>query len=121
VHFVADGTAHRARLPFVARHRRLVAWAWWQAGWINTVHPIDTPSPHQEPAMTTAATPLFAANETRVRSLAAGLALVLTLGLVASLNQVADRQYDAALMADAANNVPTQLVVITATRLPRTA
>lgn len=71
--------------------------------------------------MTTAATPRFAANETRARSFAAGLALVLTLGLLASLDQVADRQYDAALMADAASNVPTQLVVITATRLPHTA
>jgi hypothetical protein len=71
--------------------------------------------------MTTTATPRFAANETRARSFAAGLALVLTLGLLASLDQVADRQYDAALMANSASDLPTQVVVVTASRLPHAA
>jgi hypothetical protein len=66
--------------------------------------------------MTTANTPRFAAQETTVRRMAAGLALVLTLGLAAGLDQVADRQYDAALMAQA-DDAPTQVVVITAKRL----
>ncbi len=66
----------------------------------------------------TAATPRFAAQETAVRRLAAGLALVLTLGLVAALGQLADRQYDDALMAQA-DAAPTQVVVVHSTRLPR--
>ena len=49
---------------------------------------------------------------------AAGFALVLTLGLVAALGQMADRQYDDALMAQA-DEAPTQVVVIKSTRLPR--
>ncbi|WP_374569390.1 hypothetical protein [Ideonella sp.] len=66
----------------------------------------------------TAATPRFAAQETAARRLAAGFALVLTLGLVAALGQLADRQYDDALMAQA-DSAPTQVVVVHSTRLPR--
>lgn len=66
--------------------------------------------------MTTATTPRFAAQQTAARRVAAGLALVLTLGLMAGLDQVADRQYDDALMAQA-DAAPTQVVVITAKRL----
>ncbi|WP_374567307.1 hypothetical protein [Ideonella sp.] len=66
--------------------------------------------------MTTATTPRFAAQQTAARRVAAGLALVLTLGLMAGLDHVADRQYDDALMAQA-DNAPTQVVVITAKRL----
>ena len=65
-----------------------------------------------------AAQPRFAAEETAVRRLAAGLALVLTMGLVAAMGQLADRQYDSALMAQA-DEAPTQVVVVHATRLPR--
>lgn len=65
-----------------------------------------------------AATPRFAAEETAVRRLAAGFALVLTLGLVAAMGQMADRQYDDALMAQA-DQAPTQVVVVHSTRLPR--
>ncbi|HEX5686993.1 MAG TPA: hypothetical protein VFY73_23520 [Ideonella sp.] len=64
--------------------------------------------------MTTA--PRLVAHQTAARRVAAGLALVLTLGLMAGLDQVADRQYDNALMAQA-DEVPTQVVVITAKRL----
>jgi len=66
----------------------------------------------------TAATPRFAAQETAVRRLAAGFALVLTLGTVAALGQLADRHYDNALMAQA-DTAPTQVVVVHSTRLPR--
>lgn len=65
-----------------------------------------------------AAQPRFAAEETTVRRLAAGLALVLTMGLVAAMGQLADRQYDDALMAQA-DDAPTQVVVVHATRLRR--
>lgn len=68
---------------------------------------------------TTARTPRFISQQTTARRVAAGLALVLTLGLVAGLDQVADHQYDAALMAQAVDTTPVQVVVITAKRLPR--
>jgi len=68
---------------------------------------------------TTARTPRFISQQTTARRVAAGLALVLTLGLVAALDQVADRQYDNALMAQAAESNAVQVVVITAKRLPR--
>ena len=66
--------------------------------------------------MTTANTPRFAAHQTAARRVAAGLALVLTLGLMAGLDKVADRQYDDALMAQA-DDAPTQVVGVTAKRL----
>lgn len=66
--------------------------------------------------MTTA--PLFARYESQVRRVFAGLAVVLTLGVLASIGQLADNGYDEALMAQA-DSAPTQVVVITAKRLPR--
>lgn len=66
--------------------------------------------------MTTA--PLFARHESQVRRVFAGLAVVLTLGVLASIGQLADSGYDEALMAQA-DSAPTQVVVITAKRLPR--
>ncbi|MEK8032122.1 hypothetical protein AACH06_14945 [Ideonella sp. DXS29W] len=57
----------------------------------------------------------FAAHESTVRRVAAGLALALSLGLMAGLDHVADRQYDEAWLAQS-DNAPTQVVVITAKR-----
>jgi hypothetical protein len=68
--------------------------------------------------MTTAATPRFARHESQARRLFAGLALVATLVTGAVVGQLADSGYDAALMAQA-DLVPTQVVVVTAKRLPR--
>ncbi|HJV71276.1 hypothetical protein [Ideonella sp.] len=68
---------------------------------------------------TTARTPRFISQQATARRVAAGLAIVLTLGLLAGLDQVADRQYDDALMAQAADAAPAQVVVVTAKRLPR--
>jgi hypothetical protein len=58
----------------------------------------------------------FAQQESQVRRTAAGIALVMALGLMAALGQVADGQYDEALMAQA-DDAPTQVVVVTAKRL----
>lgn len=66
--------------------------------------------------MNTTDTPRFAAHESAARRVAAGLALVLSLGLMAGLDQVADRQYDQAWLAQA-DDVPTQVVVVSAKRL----
>jgi hypothetical protein len=67
--------------------------------------------------MSTARTPAFVAQQTAARRVAAGLALVLTLGLLAGLDHVADQQYDSALLAQALDTPATQVVVITAKRL----
>jgi hypothetical protein len=69
--------------------------------------------------MSTATAPRFVTQQTTARRVAAGLALVLTMGLVAGLDQLADRQYDNALMAQAADAAPVQVVVITGKRLIR--
>lgn len=66
--------------------------------------------------MTTA--PLFARHESQARRLFAGLAIVVTLAVLASIGQLADSGYDDALMAQT-GSAPTQVVVITAKRLPR--
>lgn len=66
--------------------------------------------------MNTTDTPRFAAHESAARRVAAGLAMVLSLGLMVGLDQVADRQYDQAWLAQA-DDVPTQVVVISAKRL----
>lgn len=66
--------------------------------------------------MTTA--PRFARHESQARRLFAGLAVVVSMGVLASIGQLADSGYDAALMAQA-DSAPTQVVVITAKRLPR--
>lgn len=60
----------------------------------------------------------FARNESSVRRLAAGCALALTLGLLAALGNVADRQYDDVLMSQA-DQAPTQVVVVVGKRMPR--
>lgn len=62
--------------------------------------------------------PRFARHESQTRRLFAGLALVVTVVLGAVVGQLADSGYDDALMAQA-DLAPTQVVVITATRLPR--
>jgi hypothetical protein len=67
--------------------------------------------------MTTATTPRFAAEQTSARRIAAGLALVLTMGLVAGLDRVAEFQYDEAMVAQVAETPAAQVVVITAKRL----
>ncbi|MGM9488760.1 hypothetical protein [Ideonella sp. YS5] len=67
--------------------------------------------------MTTASTPRFATEQTSARSIAAGLALVLTMGLVAGLDRVAEFQYDEAMVAQAVETSAPQVVVITAKRL----
>lgn len=67
--------------------------------------------------MNTAA-PRFA-QESTARRIAAGLALVLTMGVVATLDKVADRQYDEALTAEVSEATPVQLVIVTASRLPQ--
>jgi hypothetical protein len=67
--------------------------------------------------MSTATTPRFAAEQTFARRIAAGLAVVLTIGLVAGLDRVAEAQYDQAMVAQVAETPADQVVVITAKRL----
>lgn len=69
--------------------------------------------------MSTTRTPAFAAQDSTARRVAAGLALVLTMGVVAALDKVADRQYDEALTAEVSASTPVQLVIVTAQRLPQ--
>lgn len=59
----------------------------------------------------------FSSQEGQVRRAAAGVAFVMALSLMAALGQVADGQYDDALMAQA-DEAPTQVVVVSAKRLP---
>jgi hypothetical protein len=68
--------------------------------------------------MHTTATPRFARHESQARRLFAGLALAVTVIVGAGVGQLADSGYDAGLMAQA-DLAPTQVVVVTATRLPR--
>jgi hypothetical protein len=63
------------------------------------VHSIDT-ALTQEPAMTTAT---FQASSVPARASFLALAVAITVTLLASVGQVADRQYDQALMAQAAS------------------
>jgi len=67
--------------------------------------------------MSTTSTTRFAAEQTFVRRIAAGLALVLTMGLLVGLDRVADAQYDEAMVAQVAQFPADQVVVITAKRL----
>ena len=67
--------------------------------------------------MSTTSTTRFAAEQTFVRRIAAGLALALTMGMLVGLDQVADAQYDEAMVAQAAQVPADQVVVITAKRL----
>lgn len=63
-------------------------------------------------------TPRFASRESTVRRIAAGLAMVVTLGIVFGMGALADESYDKVLIAHA-DKVPVQVVVITAQRLPK--
>jgi hypothetical protein len=67
--------------------------------------------------MSTASTLRFAADQTFARRIAAALALVLTMGLLAGLDRVAEAQYDEAMVAQVAGTPASQVVVITAKRL----
>ena len=67
--------------------------------------------------MTATSTPRFAAEQSFARRIAAGLALVLTMGLLAGLDRVAEAQYDNAMIAEVAQTPAEQVVVITAKRL----
>lgn len=58
----------------------------------------------------------FVAATVAQRATALGLAAVVSLGLLASMGQLADQQHDSAQLA-AAPSIPTQLVVITAKRV----
>lgn len=59
----------------------------------------------------------FSSQEGQVRRAAAGVALVMAMSVLAALGQVADGQYGDALMAQA-DDAPTQVVVVSAKRLP---
>jgi hypothetical protein len=77
--------------------------------------PIDKRSPqHQEPTMNT--TLRFAKQESTIRRVAAALAVVMSLGLIGSIGEMADRNYDHLLMAQA-DAMPTHVVVVTAKRI----
>jgi len=67
--------------------------------------------------MTTTSTLRFAAEQSTARRIAAGLALVLTMALVAGLDRVAEAQYDQAMVAQVADTPADLVVVITAKRL----
>jgi hypothetical protein len=115
----SPNAVHPPRAQFVGPRRPLVASAWQRRRVLPTVHSIDTPPPPQEPHMSTPRTARFTAHDSTARRVAAGLALVLTMGIVATLDQVADRQYDEALMAEVSESTPVQLVIVTASRLPQ--
>jgi hypothetical protein len=81
---------------------------------LHRQRPLTTP----EPAMTHLTNRFrFSSQETQVRRAAAGVALVMAFSVMAALGQVADGQYDDALMAQA-DDAPTQVVLISAKRLP---
>ena len=60
----------------------------------------------------------FVASSVSHRALAFGLAALVSFGLLSGVSFTADKVHDDALMAQA-STLPTQVVVITATRLPR--
>lgn len=68
--------------------------------------------------MTTATAPRFVTQQTTARRIAAGLAVVLTLGLMGALDQIADHEYASALTAQA-DTAPTHFVLVSAKRLPQ--
>lgn len=63
------------------------------------------------------ATLRFAKQEQAVRRAAAALAVVLGVGVVAAMGEMADRSYDKSLLAQAEASIPVQVVVITGQRL----
>lgn len=66
----------------------------------------------------TTRTPRFLSELNAFRRIAAGLALTLTVVMLAGVGGLADMHYDAAVTAAAAESTPTQVVVVTARRLP---
>jgi hypothetical protein len=110
----------RCCLQFNAPFAPLVAHRWSRPGGLPTVRSIDSrPTDHpRSPTMSTTTRRFrFSSQETQVRRTAAGVALVMAMSVLAALGQVADGQYDDALMAHA-DEVPTQVVVVSAKRLP---
>lgn len=67
--------------------------------------------------MTRITTPVATGLITRVTAF--GLAACVTLAVLGGLDRTADRQYDAALLAQAGSSQPDQLVVVVAKRLPK--
>jgi hypothetical protein len=57
----------------------------------------------------------FASQQSTVRRIAAGLAMVVTLGIVLGMGALADQSYDRTLMA-LADSAPTHVVVVSAPR-----
>jgi hypothetical protein len=67
---------------------------------------------------TFATTPLrFAKQEQAIRRAAAALAVVLGVGVVAAMGEMADRAFDKTMLAQAEASIPVEVVVITAKRL----
>lgn len=64
-------------------------------------------------------TAAFNASTTTARAGFLSLAAAITLGLLASVGGLADQRYDDALMAQASQSAPMQVVVVTGQRLPR--
>lgn len=59
--------------------------------------------------------PRFSSHETAVRRIAAGLAMVVTLGIAMGVAGLADYEYDRMLIAQA-DSAPAHVVVVTAAR-----
>lgn len=57
----------------------------------------------------------FASQQSTVRRIAAGLAMVVTLGIVMGVGAIADQEYDKVLIA-MADSAPTHVVVVSASR-----
>jgi hypothetical protein len=57
----------------------------------------------------------FASHQSTVRRIAAGLAMVVTFGIVLGLGALADQSYDQTLIA-LADSAPTHVVVVSAPR-----
>ncbi|WP_374674707.1 hypothetical protein [Ideonella sp.] len=68
--------------------------------------------------MTTDRTPRFVTALNASRRIAAGLSVALTVMVLAGVGELADQHYDDAVAA-AADSRPTQVVHVTAKRLPR--
>lgn len=92
-----DQLIHLPAMPIAPRFPRFVASGWPVLAVLPTVHSIDT-ALTQEPAMNT---PAFQVSSIPARASFLAMALVITASLLASVGQVADRQYDAALLAQA--------------------
>jgi hypothetical protein len=62
--------------------------------------------------------PRFSSRENAVRRIAAGLAMVVTVGIAMGVSGLADHEYDRMLIAQA-DKAPVHVVVVSAPRLPR--